>query len=44
MFVCVYVCMKLIQIHISEPIGIRLCTCLPLDLEETVWYVYTPNS
>jgi hypothetical protein len=36
--------MKLIQIHISEPIWTKLCICLPLGLEETVGYVWTWNS
>jgi hypothetical protein len=35
MFVCLY----LIQIHISEPIGTKFCTRLHLGLEETVGYV-----
>jgi len=39
-----YVCMELIQIHISEPIWTKLCTRLPLGLEETVGYVWTRNS
>ena len=39
-----YVCMELIQIHISEPILTRLCTRLPLGLEETVGYVWTRYS
>jgi hypothetical protein len=42
--VCLYVCMELIQIHISEPIWTRLCTLLPLGLEEAVAYVWTQNS
>jgi hypothetical protein len=44
LFVCLFVCMELIQIHISEPIWTKLCTCLPLDLEEIVAYVWTRNS
>jgi hypothetical protein len=40
MFVSLY----LIQIHISEPIWTKLCTHLPLGLEETVGYVWTRNS
>ena len=36
--------MELIQIHISEPIWTKLCTHLPLGLEETVGYVWTRNS
>ena len=44
MFVCLFVCMYLIQIHISEPIWTKLCTRLPLGLEETVGYVWTRNS
>jgi len=39
MNVCLYVCLYLIQIHISEPIGTKLCTHLPCSLEETVGYV-----
>ena len=38
------VCLYLIQIHISEPIGTKLCTCLPRGLEETVGYVWARNS
>jgi len=37
MFVCLY----LIQIQISEPISTKLCTHLPLRLEETVGYVWS---
>jgi hypothetical protein len=44
MYVCMYVCMELIEIHISEPIWTKLCTRLPLGLEETVGYVWTRNS
>ena len=44
MFVCLFVCMELIQIHISEPIGTKLCTRLPLGLEDTAGYVWTRNS
>jgi hypothetical protein len=44
MYVCMYVCMCLIQIHISEPIWTKLCTRLPLGLEETVGYVRARNS
>jgi len=36
--------MHLIQIHISEPIWTKLCTRLPLGLEETVQYVWARNS
>jgi hypothetical protein len=39
-----FVCMYLIQIHISESIWTKLCTRLPLGLEETVGYVWTRNS
>ena len=39
MFVCLY----LIQLHISEPIGTKLCTHLPRGLEETVGYVWAHN-
>jgi hypothetical protein len=42
--VCLFVRMKLIKIHISEPIWTKLCTRLPLSLEETVGYVWTQNS
>jgi len=38
-----YVCLYLIQIHISEPIGTKLCTHLPRGLEESVGYVWTHN-
>jgi hypothetical protein len=31
------------QIHISEPIGTKLCTHLPRGLEETVGYVWAHN-
>ena len=44
LFVCFCVCLYLIQIHISEPIWTKLCTRLPLGLEETVGYVWTRNS
>ena len=44
LFVCMYVCLYHIQIHISEPIGTKLCTRLPLGLEETVGYVWARNS
>jgi hypothetical protein len=44
LFVCMYVRMYLIQIHFSEPIWTKLCTRLPLGLEETVGYVWTRNS
>ena len=39
MFVCLYI----IQIHISEPIGTKLCTHLSRGLEETVGYVWAHN-
>jgi len=35
--------MELIQIHIYEPISTKLCTRLPLGLEEVVGYVWTHN-
>jgi len=35
--------MELIQIHTSEPIWTKLCTRLPLGLEEVVGYVWTNN-
>jgi len=38
-----FVCLYLIQIHISEPISTKLCTRLPLRLEEVVGYVWTHN-
>jgi hypothetical protein len=41
---CMFVCMELMHIHISEPIWTRLCTRLPLGLEEVVGYVWTRNS
>ena len=37
------VILYLIQIHISEPIGTKLFTCLPRALEETVGYVWAHN-
>jgi len=37
------VCLNLIQIHISEPIGTKLRTHLPRGLEETVGYVWAHN-
>jgi len=43
MNVCLYVCLYLIQNHISEPIGTKLCTHLPRGLEETVGYVWAHN-
>ena len=43
MFVCKFVCLYLIQIHISEPISTKLCTHLPLGPEETVGYVWSEN-
>jgi hypothetical protein len=39
MYVCLFVCLYFIQIHISEPIGTKLCTRFPVGLEETVGYV-----
>jgi hypothetical protein len=38
-----FVCLCFIQIHISEPIWTKLCTHLPLRLEETVRYVCSEN-
>ena len=43
MNVCLYVCLYLIQIHISEPIRTKLCTHLPHGLEKTVGYVWAHN-
>jgi len=40
---CLFVCMELIQIHISGPIGTKLCSRLPLGLEEVVGCVWTHN-
>jgi len=40
---CLFVCLYLIQIHISEPIGAKLSTHLPRGLEETVGYVWAHN-
>jgi len=40
---CLFVCLYLIQIHISKPIWTILCTHLPLGLEETVGCVWTHN-
>jgi hypothetical protein len=39
MSVCLYVCLYLIQIHISEQMRTKLCALLPLGLEDTVVYV-----
>jgi len=39
----VFVCYYLIQIHISEPVGTKLCSHLSRGLEETVGYVWTHN-
>jgi hypothetical protein len=41
--VCLFVCLHIIQIHISEPISTKLCTHLPLGLEETTGYVCSEN-
>ena len=38
-----FVYLYLIQSHISEPISTKLCTRLPLRLEEVVAYVRTHN-
>jgi hypothetical protein len=43
MNVCMHVSLYLIQIHISAPIGTKLCTRLPRGLEETVGYVWAHN-
>ena len=40
---CLFVCLYLIKIHISEPIGTKFCTHLPRGLEETVGYVWAHN-
>ena len=40
---CLYICLYLIQIHISEPMENKLCTHLPSGLEETVGYVWAHN-
>ena len=37
------VCLYLKQIHISEPIGTKLCIHLSRGLEETVGYVWAHN-
>jgi len=37
------VCLYLIQNHISEPIGTKLCTHLLRGLEETTGYVWAHN-
>jgi hypothetical protein len=39
LFVCLFVCLYLIQIHISEPIGTKRCTQHPIGLEVTIGYV-----
>ena len=36
-------CLYLIEIHISEPIGTKLCTHHPRGLEETVGHVWAHN-
>jgi len=38
-----FLCFYLIQVHISEPIWTKLCTHLPLRLEETLGYVWSEN-
>ena len=38
-----FVCMELIQIHISEQNWTKLYTCLPLRLQETAGYVWSEN-
>jgi hypothetical protein len=38
-----YVSLYLIQIHISAPIGAKLCTHIPRGLEETVGFVWAHN-
>ena len=43
MFVCMYVCLYLIQTHITQPIGTKLRTRLPRGLEETAGYVWAHN-
>jgi hypothetical protein len=43
MNVCLFICMELIQIHISGPIWTKLCTRLALGLEDVVRYVWTHN-
>jgi hypothetical protein len=40
---CLFVCLYLIQIRISESIGTKLRTHLPRRLEETVGYVWSHN-
>jgi len=40
---CLFVCLYLIQIHISEPICTKFYTHLPLGLEETLGYVWSEN-
>jgi hypothetical protein len=40
---CLFVCLYLIQIHISEPIGNKLRTHLPRGLEETAGHVWAHN-
>jgi len=43
LYIKMNVCLYLIQIHISEPIGTKLCTRLPRGLEETVGHVWAHN-
>jgi hypothetical protein len=43
LYIKMNVCLYLIQIYISEPIGTKLCAYLPRGLEETVGYVWAHN-
>ena len=43
MNVRLFVCVELVQIHISDPIWTKLCTRLILGLQEVVGYVWTHN-
>jgi len=43
LYIKMNVCLHLIQTHISEPIGTKLCTHLPRGVEETVGYVWAHN-
>jgi hypothetical protein len=44
LYIKMNVCLYFIQIHISKPIGTKLCTRLPLGLEKTLGYVWARNS
>ena len=43
LYLCFFLSLYLIQIHIYEPIWTKFCTHLPLRLEETIGYVWSEN-